>query len=106
MKFCEGCQHRVADDVDVCPYCGFQYRQPKGRKSRRTSRDHEKNSVRVRGGNAQRTLYPALSSAESAEEKEIKKRLAYCAVFAHCSNDRSGRCADCYDNEPQKTENL
>ena len=106
MKFCDGCQHRIADDVDVCPYCGFSVQTAKRKKIPPNFTRSRKNSVRVRGGNAQRTLYPALSSAESAEEKEIKKRLAYCAVFAHCSNDRSGCGTHRYDNEPQKAENL
>ena len=106
MKFCEGCQHRVADDVDVCPYCGFQYRQPKGRKSRRTSRDHEKTRYASEAVTRREPYIPPSVPQNQPKKKKSKKRLAYCAVFAHCSNDRSGRCADCYDNEPQKAENL
>ena len=75
MKFCEGCQHRVADDVDVCPYCGFQYRQPKGRKSRRTSRDHEKTRYASEAVTRREPYIPPSVPQNQPKKKKSKKGL-------------------------------
>lgn len=75
MKFCEGCQHRVADDVDVCPYCGSQYRQPKGRKSRRTSRDHEKTRYASEAVTRREPYIPPSVPQNQPKKKKSKKGL-------------------------------